>query len=254
MGSFRAAIAILTRLPMPGTAHPRMGAGWFGVVGGLVGAGAFVPMVALAGSLPVVGAILAVAAMAILSGALHLDGLADTADALIAMGPGAAERARTDPSIGVAGAVALVLVLAADVAALTSLASTGGSVVAGLACVGAGAGSRAAPVVIGRISRSPARATGFGAAFAAQVSTADAIVAVATALGVVAVAALAATNLALLAGGVAGTGVGAIVGLAVVRLRGQLDGDGFGASVELTFAAIVIVIAWAAAVGRAPAT
>ena len=49
-------------------------------------------------------AISALAIVAILSGGLHLDGLADTSDALAAPA-GAADRARTDPRAGTAGVV-----------------------------------------------------------------------------------------------------------------------------------------------------
>jgi cobalamin synthase len=38
----------------------------------------------------------------------------------------------------------------------------------------------------------------------------------------------------------AGLVAAAILGLVLVRLRGQLDGDGYGAIIELTFAAIVL--------------
>ena len=47
-------------------------------------------------------AISALAIVAILSGGLHLDGLADTSDALAAPA-GAADRARTDPRAGIFG-------------------------------------------------------------------------------------------------------------------------------------------------------
>ena len=63
-------------------------------------------------------AVFAIAILALSTGALHLDGLADTADALAASDPTTAERARRDPAVGAAGAAAVVLVLMLDAAAL----------------------------------------------------------------------------------------------------------------------------------------
>lgn len=95
---------------------------WFPVVGlavgTLVGSAWWV-----AGRLwpPTMAALVAVAADAGLTGCLHLDGLADSADGLIP--PVARERRfeiMADPRVGAFGAVALVLVLGLRVAALTA--------------------------------------------------------------------------------------------------------------------------------------
>jgi len=253
IASWWAAIAMLTRLPARSPAGDRLGSTWFGLVGGLVGAGGLVPMVALGATVPAGAAILAVATMAILSGALHLDGLADTADALVPLRPEAAERARKDPSIGVGGATALVLVLGLEIASLATLAGISGAFIAGLACLAGGAVSRAVPVLVGRIARSRAIGVGLGAAFAEQVTTGDAAIATLTALAVAGIATLAGGSPLLLAGSLVGVGAGVALGLAIVRLRHQLDGDGLGATVELSFAATLLAAAWAAAVGRLPA-
>ena len=77
-----------------------------------------------------------------MSGGLHLDGLADTADALMAPDRMRAEAARKDPGVGSGGVVALVLVLAAQVAGLVSVMTIGGTAVAVVACIAAGAASR----------------------------------------------------------------------------------------------------------------
>ena len=253
IASWRTALALLTRLPAGSSADDRPGARWFGLVGGRGGCGGLVPMVALGPSMPAAAAILAVGTMAILSGALHLDGLADTADALVAIGPGAAERARKDPSIGVGGATALVLVLGLDIVSLATLAGTSGAIAAGLACLAGGALSRAVPVVVARIARSRAARVGLGGGFAQQLTAADMVVASSTALAVAGVAALAAASWPVLIGSLVAFPVGVGLGLAIVRARHQLDGDGLGAAVELSVAAMLLATAWAAAAGRLPA-
>lgn len=247
---FRAAIAMLTRLPMASTSDTATGASAYGLVGAVVGLAGFIPLVTLGAAVPPAAAILAIGAMAVLSGALHLDGLADTADALIALGPDAAERARKDPSIGVGGAVALILVLGLEVASLTLLADGPGPLVAGLACLVGGAGSRATPVVLARAARSRATAGGVGAWFSRRVTTTDTVLAGSTALAIAMGAALACSSLPLLVGGLVGVAAGIGLGWAVGRLRGQLDGDGFGATVELSFAAVLLstaaIVRWPA--------
>jgi adenosylcobinamide-GDP ribazoletransferase len=248
--SWWAAVTVLTRLPARSGSSGQLGIRWFGVVGAMVGAAGAVPLIVLGAALPMAAASLALAAMAILSGALHLDGLADTADALVAIGPGAPERARKDPSIGVAGATALVLVLGIEIFSLAALVGGSGAVVAALTCLVAGASSRAVPVIVGWASRSHATGSGLGATFAGQVTIADGALAMVTALGVALMAAVAADRATLLIGGVLGVAAGLALGLAIVRLRRQLDGDGLGATVELSFAATVLLTA---AFGRWPA-
>jgi adenosylcobinamide-GDP ribazoletransferase len=244
-------MTMLTRLPVASTSRDATGARWFGLVGAVVGLAGFVPLAMLGAAVAPASAILAVGAMTILSGALHLDGLADTADALVAVGPDAAERARKDPSIGVGGAAALILVLGLEVASLTLLVEGPGPLVAGLACLVGGAGSRVAPVVIAPSARSLAISGGLGAWFSRRVSTAEAALAASTALAVAIVAAVAASSLALLVGGLVGFAAGLGLGFGLVRLRGQLDGDGLGATVELSFAAILLstatIVRWPAA-------
>lgn len=243
VGELRAALMMLTRLPVAGQADVGGGARAFAIVGALVGLAGLVPLVGLGTLVPPAAAILAVAAMAIVSGGLHLDGLADTVDALVAVGPEAAERARKDPAIGAGGAVALILVLGLEVATLTLLVMGSGPLVAGFSCVVAGGASRIVPVVLVRLAGARASAGGFGAWFAGRTTTADAAIAVATGLLIAIGGGLAIGAPALLGGGLLG-GIGGVgLGLGLVRARNQLDGDLLGASVELTFAATVLAIA-----------
>jgi cobalamin synthase len=81
-----------------------------------------------------------------------------------------------------------------------------------------------------------------GAWFASHVTIVDAAIALVTVallVGVVAVATTPVIAAATVVGGV----IGLALGRAVVALRGGLDGDAFGASVELTFVAIVVTVA-----------
>jgi adenosylcobinamide-GDP ribazoletransferase len=121
------AFGFLTRLPVP---HVSMDSGtqaaslkWYPLVGLVLGL-LLVAASALLHALPVLpaAAIILVAWVA-LTGALHLDGLADSADAWIG---GMGDRERTlaimkDPRSGPAGVIALVLVLLLKFSALATL-------------------------------------------------------------------------------------------------------------------------------------
>ena len=175
-------------------------------------------------------AVLALAATALVTGALHEDGLADTADGL---GAGA-DRARAleimrDSRIGSFGAVALVLTLLARISALAAIA--GEPLLVAGALVAAGAASRATMPVVMRLQPS-ARASGLAAdagrpepaqvAGAVLVALALAFallpvpVAAAAALGGAAVAAVAAAALGRRFGGCTGDTLGAVQQLAEV--------------------------------------
>lgn len=243
VATVRAAVGLLTRLPVGSGAADIPGAAAFGVVGATVGGLATVALVplALAGE-PVLGAIAAVAMLAAVSGGLHLDGLADTADALIAPDAFAAERAREDPSVGSGGAVALLLVLGGQVAALASVTASWSPVVAGSIVVVAGAVSRWLPVLAVVVLRGRVGSDGLGAWFNDAVSGRDAIVgAVTVALAVAVGTALG--GWALGPGALIGTSVGLVATALIARARGRLDGDGLGASVEITLTATLIGLA-----------
>jgi adenosylcobinamide-GDP ribazoletransferase len=241
--SVRAALGLLTRLPVGRAAAEAPGAAAFAVVGAAVGCLGAVPLVllALAGE-PVLGAFSSVAVLAAVSGGLHLDGLADTADALAASGAVAAERARKDPAVGPAGAATLLLVLGGQVAALASVSQSSGAVMAGSVVVVAGAVSRCLPVLAVVLLRRRVGPDGLGAWFSARVSAGDAIIAAATvAITVAGAAVLAGWAIAVAA--LAGTVVGIAVTALVARIRGRLDGDGLGASVEIALTATVVSLA-----------
>ena len=127
----RAALGLLTRLPLPYPSGAPRGAkaAWAWPVAGAI-IGAMVAMVAALGlalgQTPAVAAAIALAAQAMLTGAMHEDGLADTADGLW----GGWDKARRleimkDSHIGSYGVLALILVTLARWSALSALLATG---------------------------------------------------------------------------------------------------------------------------------
>ena len=114
MRGFFSALRFLTVLPVPGRAEwsPRAAAPWFPVVGLLIGAAA-----ALAARLAGAHCGLAVTvALAVLSGGLHLDGLADCADGFLARrGREQALAIMKDSRIGVMGVLAVLFVVLAKI-------------------------------------------------------------------------------------------------------------------------------------------
>jgi len=123
-----AAIAFLTRVPLPSrlvfdTEDVGRSTRWFPLIGLMIG-GFLVAALQLFTLVfpPLVTALLIVAVDALLTGALHQDGLADTADGF---GGGHTRedvlRIMRDHAIGSYGAVALILVVAIKVSALAEL-------------------------------------------------------------------------------------------------------------------------------------
>lgn len=122
------AIGFLTRLPVPPRVfddeHAQANSlAWYPAIGLLIGLLLCVLSWLLHGVPPLLSAALVLAVWVVLTGALHLDGLADSADAWVG-GLGDRERTLTimkDPRSGPIGVVALVLVLLLKFAALASL-------------------------------------------------------------------------------------------------------------------------------------
>ena len=124
----RLATQFLTRLPVPGVndfsaADLSRSAVWFPLVGAVVGALVAVTIALTSRYGAFLSAVLAVLVWVGLTGALHLDGLGDLADAL-----GASHRdpqrfltVLADPHLGTFGAVTIVLAVLVKTAALASL-------------------------------------------------------------------------------------------------------------------------------------
>lgn len=128
--AFLLALSFLTRVPVPAHATPEpedYGASvvMYPLVGLLLGLMliAVAGLVTVVGGTPLVAAVVVTACWAGVTGALHLDGLADSADAWLG-GHGDRERTLTimkDPTAGPAGVVAVVLILLLKTAAVTAL-------------------------------------------------------------------------------------------------------------------------------------
>lgn len=188
-------------------------------------------------------AILAVAALAVLTGALHLDGLADTADGLGSRRPAAeAMEVMRASDIGPFGVVTLILVLLTQVAVVTQLLALGVEPAVLLI-----------PVVVGRLALvwacragvPAARPSGLGALVAGTVTRPGVALASLAGLAVAGVVA-AGTSVGLVSALLAvGAGVGAAELLLryCVRRLGGVTGDVLGALVEVATTTALLVLA-----------
>ncbi|MCC8470134.1 adenosylcobinamide-GDP ribazoletransferase [Xanthomonas phaseoli] len=123
-----AGVGFLTRLPVPGWVFARPGAQarslpWYPAVGLLVGAVVSALAWCLRDAAPLLAAAVMLSSWVWLTGALHIDGLADMADAWVG---GMGDRARTlaimkDPTSGPMAVTAVVLILLLKCAALAAL-------------------------------------------------------------------------------------------------------------------------------------
>jgi adenosylcobinamide-GDP ribazoletransferase len=237
-----AALSFLTRIPLGRWVQVEAddvarGAWLFPVVGGVVGAAAGLLADVAAGWLPSLAAgALAVGAAAVLTGALHLDALADTADALGGRSRKQALEIMRDHAIGAFGATALIVVCILDAALLGMLAETDDAALVGLA---AGAAGRASmlPLAFALPYARPGEGQG-------RLVTGIGAVTVVLGLGI-------ALGLALPAGAAGLWGAGAAVAAALVlgliaRSRfGGVTGDVLGAAAKLaeTAALVAAVVA-----------
>jgi adenosylcobinamide-GDP ribazoletransferase len=222
---------------------------WLPLVGGLLGGLAGLVAVAVLkrdGGATLLAGALGVVLLAALSGGLHLDGLADTADGLASRTP--REQAleimrRSD--IGPFGTLALVTAVGLDAAALATIGASGHPwrVLAALAT--AAVTGRLAATLAGSARVPAARPSGFGALVAGSVPRTAAL-------------ALSAATLAgggLLAGAtdasIAGWLITQAVALAlaealrraVSRHLGGVTGDVFGALIEVTTTLVLLGLA-----------
>lgn len=239
LAELQAAILLMTRLPAGRVAAPfpalRDCVWALPLAGALVGiGGALVLAGARAAGLPdLMAATLALSVMAVLTGALHEDGLADCADAMGARDPARRHEIMKDSRIGSFGALALILALALRVQGYAALGAAGPGAMIALAMA-----SRA-PLAAMLALLPTARADGLGHGAAAP---APARVALALALGAVP---------ALWVGGVAGLlalgGAAALVGLAARRAFGGQSGDVLGAAQQIGEIALLLVLTAGAA-------
>lgn len=247
-----AALGLFTIVPAPFTARidrvlaarairvfPWLGLG-LGVVAGAVGFG-----VRWRTGSDAFAAVCGLLALQGLTGAMHLDGLADTADGLGSRRPASEALAimrRSD--IGPMGVASIMAALFLDIAALASTHGPGGPAVALI--VGPAVG-RCAAVIATRRGVPGARQSGFGALFVGVTGPFGALI---SALAVTAVA----TGGGWLVGGPHGAlvyGAASAIALAVsdawrshlTRRLGGLTGDTFGALIETSQAVFWVVAA-----------
>lgn len=210
---------------------------WFPAIGLLIGAILVVVDRVTAWAFPMLlAALLTVTAWKLLTGGLHLDGLADCLDAL--GGHDAAHRLTImrDSRIGAFGAIGLILFLLMELAALAELAPAP----RWRALLVAPVVARAMPALLARRFPS-ARSDGHGARFQADVRRRSVAVAFVGAF-VLAVAVLGAAGIVAVAAAVL---VGVAVGRFMSARLGGVTGDVFGAAVELAELAVLLsVSAW----------
>ncbi|RZS89579.1 cobalamin-5'-phosphate synthase [Motilibacter rhizosphaerae] len=207
------------------------------LVGLVLGGGAALVLAGArtAGAPPLLAAVAAVAALAVLTRALHLDGLADTADGLGSGKP--AEQAleimkRSD--IGPFGVVTLLLVLLADATALPALPARD--------LVTAVLAGRAVLPLVTRRGTPAARTGGLGATVVGTVPPWGAALVVAASAAAGALVSWSWQGAAaVLVALVAGEGVR----LRCVRRLGGVTGDVLGAAVETGTLAALVVLALA---------
>ncbi len=192
---------------------------------------------------PVVAAVLAVGSGALLTRFLHLDGLADTVDGLVASWDrDRALQVMRSGDVGPCGAAVLTLVLLGQVAALAGLAAPGHPPVGALAAVVlAWTVSRSVLPVLTARGTVAARPSGLGAGVLGAVPVG---VAVALPVLLAGVAWVLAGGRGTLAVGLAVLAAGGLARHAHRRLGG-LTGDVLGAGVECALLAALVVLSTA---------
>ncbi|HWF81149.1 MAG TPA: adenosylcobinamide-GDP ribazoletransferase [Streptosporangiaceae bacterium] len=250
---WRAAVSLFTIVPVGGPAEiDRAMAGrivfWLPVIGGVLGVLAAAGMLAVEATghglaRRLLAATVALAILGVLTGCLHLDGLADTADGLGSRKPkDQALDIMRKSDIGPMGVSALVFVLLVDLFALAALPA---GWVSAIAIATAAITGRAAVVLATALP--PARPEGFGALIAGAAPRRTQGAAITLPLAVV-LAAAAATGGPMLvwraaAAILAGLGAVALLAHTARRRLGGTTGDVFGAMIEVAAAAVLLVFA-----------
>lgn len=250
----RFAFGTLTVLPVRVSRWDRAAAGrgmvCAPVVGLVIGTAAALTgtVLLVLGADPLLAAVGTVAVPAVLTRGLHLDGLADVADGLGSGRPARDALAVMKQSdIGPFGVLTLVLVLAAQVAALAQLYGTGWAAGAAAALVAAVV-ARAAMTLASRAGVPAARPQGLGAVVAGSVPVPTAVAA--AVLTVLVAAGLAWTESSAEEAAVTGAAA-AVLGLCAAewllrrcgRRLGGVTGDVFGGLAECAGTACLVVLA-----------
>jgi len=233
-----AAVGFLTRVPVRRRLDARdvaLGVPFFPLVGaavGLVAGGAGVLLHPHVPALAAAGVVVGVEL--VLTGGMHVDALADTADAAGAHTRERALEIMRDPRIGSFGASALVVDLLVRAAAIAALLDTGGAMTA---LVAAGALSRAAALPLAAGLPYARAEGGPGSVLSGRTSWPAAAAGVAVGLGLSLVAGIDG-----LAAAGAAAGVALILALVFRRWLGGVTGDSLGAVTELAGTAALLVL------------
>ena len=244
--TFALAVHFLTRVPTPfdiGYTPERLRDAnrYYPLVGAIIGSVAAFAFFITDLALPtLIAALVATAATALLTGAFHEDGLADTFDGI----SGGYDRARSleimhDSRIGTFGALALILVISLKVASLTAISDTTAIVTA---LIAAHIISRTSTVIV-KATSIYARENGIAGPQDLPLRPINATIAIITALITIAAIALILSPIAALL-----TVAGATIGHILIRiyfqprLKGH-TGDTLGATQQVTELGIYIALA-----------
>jgi adenosylcobinamide-GDP ribazoletransferase len=228
----------LTIVPIPGPAPSREGPGaaaaWFPVVGLAIGALlVVVDRVVTAFFAPLLAALLTVTVWKLVTGGLHLDGVADCLDGLVGRDPAHRLAIMRDSRIGAFGAIGLVLFLLLELGAVSGIDPH----VRWRALLVAPVVGRAVSPLMARLF--PATASGHGARFRADLGLVGPPLAMAFAFAV-ALGVLGATGALSL---VIAVVLALVIAAFMTRRIGGLSGDVHGATVEFAELAVLLTVA-----------
>jgi adenosylcobinamide-GDP ribazoletransferase len=237
MKRFLTALGFLTTIPVPSDASLNLedlgrAAVWFPLVGALIGALVALIRIGLDGLFSLqISAVLSVAAWILLTGGLHLDGLADSYDGLLnSSTPERRLEIMKDPRLGTFGAVGLILTIALKIGALSALPISLDGLVVPLAA------STARWLLLWSAYQPAAQSGGIGAAFKRGIQGLDMLK-----------AAIIPMVLMILCGwrGMVALLLGCLTALGIYRLArvrlGGVTGDVFGFMVETVEAVILLI-------------
>jgi adenosylcobinamide-GDP ribazoletransferase len=242
VSSLALALRYLTIVPLPAGPHVEpttlgRAAAWFPVVGLTLG------LIVAAGE-RVIGtmfptlldALLAVTLWKLLTGGLHLDGLADCFDGLVGRDAGDRLRIMRDSRIGAFGAIGLILFLLLEVAAVSEL----GASTRWRALLAAPAVARTMPPLVGWLFPA-ATPLGQGAMFRSGLTRARVVVALLLGAAVPVAALGLAGIVAFVVAGSASIGLGWFF----TRQLGGVTGDVLGAIIEFAeLSVLLVLVAW----------
>jgi len=236
------AVSFLTRIPIGrvvelGSADVARGSVLFPLVGAAVGALTGAAAVQLHATLPAfISAGLAVGIAALVTGAMHLDALADTLDATGAATRTEALAIMRDPRLGSFGATALTLDVLLKVGSVAFLLERGGAIAA---LVAAGALSRASALPLAAVLPYPRVEGGPGSVLSGRISPAEAVAGFVLAL----VVSGAVADLDAVWFTIAALGSALLLWFVYRGWLGGATGDALGAATELCELVVLVVAA-----------